>query len=140
MNESFYESYSLPSWHAGLTLYQFDNLEKQLKHRRKIAEIYTSELPDKIFMFNRKETREAVSTSSNLRFPIFIDNGRSDLVKMLQSHGIFLSDIWYTDVAPECPNAVSDSKIILNLPTHINVSEEDAKRIAGIINKWIQKT
>ncbi len=138
MNESFYETYSLPSWHASLALYQFGLLEKQLRHRRKIAEIYTSLLPGNIFMFNRKETHEAVLLSSSLRFPIFVEN-REDLVDKLKKNGAYLSDIWYTDVAPECPNAVKDSKIILNLPTHINVSERDAKRIADIINRWIKK-
>ena len=87
-------------------------------------------------MFPKDKTQKALSLSSNLRFPIFVDN-RSLLLNKLKKNGIFLSDIWYMDVSPDCPNAVIDSKIILNLPTHINVNEEDARRICSIINKWI---
>ena len=136
LNESFYDYYSLPRWYCKMVLYEFSRLNEQLVHRKKIANIYTSKLPNKVLMFNREKTKKAVSLSSNLRFPIFMDN-RSELIKKLKRHGIYLSDIWYTDVAPECPNAVADSKIILNLPTHINVSEQNAKRISYLINQWI---
>jgi len=138
LNESFYDYYSLPRWYCKMVLYEFSRLNEQLVHRKKIANIYASKLPDKIFMFDREKTKKVVSLSSNLRFPVFLDN-RLGLIKKLKKHGIYLSDIWYTDVAPECPNAVADSKIILNLPTHINVSEQNAKRISDLINQWIQK-
>lgn len=136
MNESFYNYYKLPSFYAMLANASFASLSNQLSHRRKIAEIYAMTLPDKIFMFDKDKTHEAISLSSNLRFPIFVDN-RSVLLNKLKKNGIFLSDIWYMDVSPDCPNAVGDSRIILNLPTHINVSEDDARRICSIINKWI---
>ena len=136
MNESFYNYYKLPPFYAMLANASFANLKNQLSHRRKIAEIYVSILPDKILMFSKDKTQEALSLSSNLRFPIFIDN-REDFIKALKKRGINVADIWYSDVAPQCPNAVMDSKKILNLPTHINVSEVDARRICSIINKWI---
>ncbi|OGH17071.1 MAG: hypothetical protein A3C30_02395 [Candidatus Levybacteria bacterium RIFCSPHIGHO2_02_FULL_40_18] len=138
LNESFYDYHSLPKWYCKMVLYEFSRLNEQLAHRKKIANIYASKLPNKVLMFDREKTKKAVSLSSNLRFPVFLDN-RLGLIKKLKKHGIYLSDIWYTDVAPECPNAVADSKIILNLPTHINVSEQNAKRISDLINQWIQK-
>lgn len=137
MNESFYDRYLLPNSHAALALYQFKSLDTQLNHRRKIAEVYISSLPENIFMFSLEKTKEVISLSSNLRFPIFIYN-RSELIRKLKNHGIYVSDIWYTDVAPENPNAVYDSKIILNLPTHINVTDRDAKQISLIINQWLK--
>ena len=73
----------------------------------------------------------------NLRFPIFVEN-RTMLVKFLKKHKVFISDIWYDSVAPECPSAVEISKNILNLPTHINVSKNDALKIAGFINIWLK--
>ncbi|MDZ4228123.1 MAG: hypothetical protein U1E54_02670, partial [Candidatus Levybacteria bacterium] len=71
------------------------------------------------------------------RFPIFIEN-RSSLIRYLKDSKIFVSDIWYDSVAPECPNAVKISHQILNLPTHINVSEKKAKRISEKINEWLR--
>ncbi len=137
MNESFYNYYKLPSFYAMLANASFANLKNQLSHRRKIAQIYASLLPDKIFMFPKEKTQEAVFLSSNLRFPIFIDN-REDLINSLKKRGINVADIWYSDVAPQCRNAVNDSKKILNLPTHINVSVRHAEIIAKEVNKWLR--
>jgi dTDP-4-amino-4,6-dideoxygalactose transaminase len=138
MDESYYEYYNLPPYYATLTNFAFSDLEKQLEHRKMIAHIYAAELPDNMLMFNREKTQEAVGLSSNLRFPIFVKN-RSNLVKKLRKSGVYVGDIWYHDVAPDCPNAASDSKIILNLPTHINTNESDARRISEIIEKWAIK-
>src|SRR3989344_4597560 len=137
MNQSFYDYYSLPNWHASLALYQFKHLDTQLNHRRKIAQIYVSLLPENILMFAKEKNKEAVSLSSNLRFPIFVEN-RSKLIRKLKDQGVYISDVWYTDVAPQCPNAVDDSKMILNLPTHINITEKDAKNISLIIIQWLK--
>lgn len=139
MNEAFYDYYNLPNWNAMLVAYQFTNLEKQLTHRRKIAQIYALSLPNKMLMYDREKTKTDVELSSNLRFPIFIDN-RQSLINYLEKHGFYMSDIWYQDVAPECPNAVEFAKKILNLPTHINVSESQAKKICELINQWKRKS
>ena len=137
MDESFYNFYKLPNWNAMLAWNEFHNLDKNLTHRKNVAKLYTSLLPDSIFMFNKKTTYEIVSLSSNLRFPIFLDN-RSGLIKSLKKQGVFVSDIWYTDVAPECPNAVGDAKIIVNLPTHRNVTKKDALHISQIITSCLK--
>ncbi len=135
MNPALYDFYALPNWHAQLALYQFENLEKQLNHRKSIAKIYNVLLPKKILL---EQVSKTMDFSSNLRFPILMNNRRS-LIVHLKENAVFVSDIWYDDVAPDCPNAARDSKIILNLPTHINVSEKDANRICDLINRWIQK-
>jgi dTDP-4-amino-4,6-dideoxygalactose transaminase len=122
-----------------MALIQFAHLKENLRHRQKIARIYASLLPEGILMLNKKETTDSVSFSSNLRFPIFVDN-RSGLIKKLAKHGVYVSDIWYHDVAPDCPNAIRISKRILNLPTHINVSEPDAKKISLLIKGWTQES
>ena len=136
MDESFYNSYELPSINAKLALIQYKNLKKQLLHRQHIAEIYLDKLPANLFMFDRKKTKAAVVHSTNLRFPIFLNN-RDELTNYLKRHKVFLSDIWYKDVAPDCPNAIADSRIILNLPTHRGVSQKDAQQIARRINLWL---
>ncbi len=141
MQKGLYDFYSLPNWYCNLALNEFKNLSKQLNHRKEIAKIYARNLNKKVLQ-TRIITK--INSSSNLRFPIFVENlsaGRQDrggLIKFLEKHKTFVSDIWYDDVSPECPNAVGISKKILNLPTHINVSEKDALAIAERINEWLK--
>ena len=136
MQKGLYNFYSLPNWYCNLVLFEFDNLPKQLNHRRKIAQIYAKNLNKKILNPN---IVARISISSNLRFPIFVEN-RKKLIQFLKESNIFISDIWYDDAAPECPNAVEISRIILNLPTHRNTTERDALRISERINEWLRLT
>jgi len=141
MQESLYNFYSLPNWYCNLAIIEFNKLEQQLNHRREIAEIYAKNLDKKI---SHSRILEKIALSSNLRFPIFVENlpaGRQDrnsLIEFLRKSKIFISDIWYDDVAPQCPNAAKISKTILNLPTHINVSDKDALKICERINIWLE--
>lgn len=134
MQEDLYDFYTLPNWYCNLALNEFKKLSEQLNHRKEIAKIYAKNLNKKILNSN---IINKISTSANLRFPIFVEN-RGNLIKFLRKHKIFVSDIWYDNVAPECSNAVKISKKILNLPTHINVSKKDALKIAEEINEWIK--
>jgi dTDP-4-amino-4,6-dideoxygalactose transaminase len=134
MRKGLYNLYSLPDWYCNLTLFEFRKLNQQLNHRKEIARIYAKKISKKILNSN---INSKISTSSNLRFPIFVED-RGDLIKFLKKDKIFVSDIWYFDVAPECPNAVKVSKKILNLPTHININKEDALKISERINKWLK--
>lgn len=134
MIEGLYDFYSLPNWYCNLALEEFKNLSKQLDHRRKIAEIYAKNLNKNILNSN---IVNEISFSSNSRFPIFVKS-RGELIKFLKKSKIFISDIWYDDVAPECPNAVRVSHQILNLPTHVNVAEKNAIEITERINVWLK--
>ncbi|MBI3088721.1 MAG: DegT/DnrJ/EryC1/StrS family aminotransferase [Candidatus Colwellbacteria bacterium] len=62
---------------------------------------------------------------------------------------VFVSDVWYdAPISPhkylhltnyqqgQCPLAEKIASRILNLPTHINVSEKEADRITELINQW----
>lgn len=134
MNESFYEKYSLPNWYAYLVLDGFNKLSKNLEHRKKIASIYNSILSKKVCS---KFIDEGIKLSSNLRFPIFVEN-RQGLINYLKKERVHVSDIWYDDVDETLPNCQIAANTILNLPTHINASEEDAKNIAQKINQWLK--
>jgi perosamine synthetase len=134
MNEGLYDYYSLPNWHCNLALNEFKNLSKQLNHRKEIAKVYAKNLNKKILNSNITKN---ISISSNLRFPIFVDD-RNILIKFLKKSKIFVSDILYDDVAPECPSAVDVSRKILNLPTHINVSKQQALKISERVNLWLR--
>lgn len=132
----------LSDLHAMLTLEEFRQLEKALSHRRDIARVYAENLPSQLFLGK-------FENSINLRFPILVKN-REVVLKKLENEGIYISDTWYdTPVGPkkyfkksgyrvgECPNSEKISKKILNLPTHKNVSEEDALKISQIITKFL---
>lgn len=135
----------LPGWYCKLIKDGFDNLENNLNHRKKIASIYSENINRNILSY--KLTKNILN-STNLRFPIIVKK-RSFLIKFLKERNIFVSDIWYdapispkkymsqTSYINQCPNSQKISEEILNLPTHINVSSEDALRISQLINKWL---
>lgn len=134
----------LQYWYANLALNSFSNLDKKIKHSKKIVEIYLSNLNEKIVS---KNILGNYDLSSNIRFPIFVNN-RNSLIKFLKENQIYVSDIWYdspvapsklmsrTNYADNCPESEKISKQIVNLPTHINVSVKEAERISALINKW----
>jgi dTDP-4-amino-4,6-dideoxygalactose transaminase len=130
----FYSFNNLPDWYANLAFGEYKKLIHQLIHRREIARVYAKNLNKKILS---KIIAEKIAASVNLRFPIFTKN-REDLIKFLKNKGVFISDIWYKDVAPECPKATAAAKLILNLPTHINISKNNAIKIAENINEWLK--
>jgi dTDP-4-amino-4,6-dideoxygalactose transaminase len=134
MQEGLYDFYALPNWYCNLALDMFKNLSEQLNHRREITKVYAENLNKDIL---EKKIVKNISLSLNLRFPIFVKN-RGELIKFLKKSKIFVSDIWYDDVAKDCPNAVEISKIILNLPTHINATKKDALKISERINLWLK--
>ena len=137
--------HELPAWYASLVNSSFDNLLSNLTHRKEISYIYAKSINPKIIS---PKIVNAVSSSANLRFPIFVNN-RTNLIKYLSDNQIYVSDIWYDGViAPkkylsltnyhnQCPNAEVASLEILNLPTHINISKKDAEKISRLINQWI---
>ncbi len=125
--------HDLPNWYCGLIKYQYANFERNLDHRKKIADIYKS------IVIN--------GLSGLIRFPILVKS-RKELVGYLKQHNVFVSDIWYdAPIAPkrylkntsyygQCKNSEFVSERILNLPTHINISESEARRVAGLIKTW----
>lgn len=134
MQEGLYAKYNLPNWYCNLALLGFKNLKKNLEHRRKIANLYKNLLDKKVLsetLINR------IDLSSNLRFSVFVEN-RGSLIKYFKNNDIYVADVWYDSVAPTCPNAQTTSQRILNLPTHINVSEKDARKISQKINLWLK--
>lgn len=129
-----------------LILYQFENLVNTLNHRKVIASMYAKFISPKILS---PKLVSQISYSTNLRFPIFVKK-REGLIKYLAESQIFVSDIWYdspispkkylpqTDYSGQCPNAELASEEILNLPTHINITEKDAEKISVLVNQWLQ--
>lgn len=77
-------------------------------------------------------------------------NERDKLIDYLKKQDIFVSDIWFdspiapksylqlTDYNYDCTNSEKTSSMILNLPTHRNIGEEDAKYIVDMVNEWVE--
>jgi len=132
-------------WSCNLAKEELDNLERNLNHRRKIAFIYARNINPKILL---SKLVENIPNSANLRFPIFVNN-RQSLINFLKKHNIFVSDIWYdapiapkkymqlTNYSHQCPNSEKVSEMILNLPTHKNVTEIEAEKVSQQINQWL---
>lgn len=137
---------TLPNWYCYLAFEEFIKLDEVLEHRRKIARVYVENIQRSILSSN---LTKSIAKSTDLRFPIFV-RSRQNLIKFLKKSGIHVSDIWYdapiapqkylslTDYKNQCPQSEIVSSMILNLPTHRNVSEEDAKRISEKVNLWLK--
>lgn len=131
LDEGFHQ---LPGWYCNLINSAFTNLQENLDHRRKIATLYEQNLNPKIIS---PKITSSINLSSNLRFPIFVNN-RDNLIKYLKQAGVYVSDIWYDDAPIQCPNAQLAAAAILNLPTHINISADQAGKISNLINQWLK--
>ncbi|MDD5605778.1 MAG: DegT/DnrJ/EryC1/StrS family aminotransferase [Patescibacteria group bacterium] len=138
-----YIDYELPSWHCQLILRQFQMLAQTMQHRRKLAKIYAQRL-DPHFLIPQPTNQ--IEQAACLRFPIWV-NGRDRLVNALRKNGFYLSDIWYdAPIAPrkylaktdyrngQCPQAEAMAEHIFNLPTHQNISVEQAKKLVTLVN------
>lgn len=138
--------YHLPHLNAQAALQSIKQLPKLQRHRTAVAEIYFHTLNTRVLL---NKNPESLVGATHLRFPIVVKN-RPQLVTYLRKHGVHVSDIWYdAPFAPKkymhlsdyregtCPRAEKMSAQILNLPTHINISPAQAKKIAQLINDWL---
>jgi len=134
----FYPS-KFPNALASLLLPQLKKLEKTIEHRRNISDIYRK-------LFHKKIQAQKHSTDHTyLRFTLFVEQPKA-VRSIAKNHGIFLGNWYDTVIAPKdidwsrtgyeqksCPNAESYAKKSVNLPTHIGITPESAKKIASLI-------
>ncbi len=133
----------LPVEYAKLALIQLDNLERQLKHRRKISHIYHQHLRSSL------ADKTLISRGTCLRYPFVVDDP-DKLANQLARKGFFLSDRWYQ--APvdcgrieclsvykqgTCPNAENLSNHIFNLPTHRDVKDTDVNDLSALLEDML---
>ena len=86
-----------------------------------------------------------------MRYSILIENHDTDkILKEARRKRIFLDDGWRkAPIVPldtkqekmgyifgSCPNAEKIAKNILNLPTHINISQKEAQKIVEFLKQW----
>ena len=137
----------MPGALAVLALHQFRKLEKFNNHRKQIARFYQKSISSR----NVIPVYDAVKTTNGggsifLRWSM-LSFARDRILKTARRQGIYLGD-WYASViAPadtdlekmhyiqgSCPKAEQVAKQIFNLPTHINISPKDARKIVEVLN------
>ena len=132
----------LPNALAILALNQFKKLEKFNKHRREIAKFYENELKNTKFILPLAKSKENIIPTF-MRYPILTDFDTDEILKEARKEKIYLDDGWRkTPIVPpdtnvskmnyifgSCPRAEKVAKTIVNLPTHINISQKDAQKI-----------
>jgi dTDP-4-amino-4,6-dideoxygalactose transaminase len=134
----------LPNSLACLAMGQLKDLKKINKHRKDLSGIYEKELKQ-IEEVDRFESGEG---NVLLRYPILVDD-RDELVDFLRQNNVYVGDWYTTPIAPVevdmgavgykkgfCPSSEDVCNRIINLPTHINVSEGDARGIIDLIRKY----
>jgi len=135
----------LPNALAILALNQFKKLENFNKHRKEIADFYYNELKDSSFELPPDpEDRKQVF----LRFTIKHSKAH-EIIKRAWQENLLIGDWYATPIAPHdtklekiqyilgsCPKAEKLSKETFNLPTHINISQKEAKKIIDFIKKY----
>lgn len=135
----------LPNALASLALNQFKKLERFNSHRKEIANLY-GELEGREFVlpFLGKEEGNVF-----MRYPLLVKNS-DKVLKEARKVKILLNDGWRKSsiVPPDtnvklmkyahgsCKNAEKVADEILNLPTHINISVEDAERIIDFLKDY----
>jgi len=138
-----------PNALATLALNQFRKLERFNKHRQKTASFYEKELKNTGFNLPLDKSQEG-RTPAFMRYPILTEKNTDKILKTARKRKIFLDDGWRkTPVVPPdtnidkmgyhwgtCPRVEKVAQNIVNLPTHINISQKEAKKIVDFFKKY----
>jgi len=141
----------LPGALALLASHQLEKLDKYNSHRQKTAQIYFQAFGEYLASNNKKllsfhlPPNPSDHQSVFLRFTLRRDNA-AQIIKKAWSKNLLLGD-WYRtpvdpfDTLPEtvgyqkgsCPRAEEFAGTMINLPTHINISENQARQIINFL-------
>lgn len=137
----------LPNGLATLALNQIKKIDKFNKHRRELAKIYQKEFSGTEFKF---PVLEKEKDPIYLRFPLTHSSAHEIIVKSW-SNNLLIGDWYRSPVAPydtnlkkvhyqkgSCPKAEELTLSTFNLPTHINISKEQARKITQFIKKQVK--
>ncbi|MFH0859385.1 MAG: aminotransferase class V-fold PLP-dependent enzyme [Patescibacteria group bacterium] len=136
-----------PNALAILALNQLKKLEEFNQHRKIIADFYRKELSGKNFILPFNKERIAIEPIF-MRYPVLVNFDTDYILKQGRKRNIFLDDGWRkSPVVPvytllekmnyqlgSCPKAEKVAQEIINLPTHINISQKEAQKIIDLIN------
>lgn len=138
----------LPNALAILALNQFQKLERFNRHRKEIAEFYKRNLKNRFLLPLSKENKARAPVF--MRYPVLADYDTDSILEKARKRKIFLDDGWRkSPIVPlntnlkkmnynlgSCPRAERIAKRVINLPTHINISKKEAKRIVNFLNDY----
>jgi dTDP-4-amino-4,6-dideoxygalactose transaminase len=132
----------LPNALAILALNQFRKLDKFNKHRKEIVDFYVKELSPLCFQLPTV-TKGDIFLRFTLKHPM-----AHKIIEKAWSENLLIGDWYTTAIAPHdtrleairyhagsCPMAEKLARETFNLPTHINISKNDAKIIIRFLNK-----
>lgn len=108
---------------AKLAYVQLLDADEINEHRKMITGIYRSSLST----FSYEEGNVL------LRFPIFVEK-KEELLKFMRANDVYLGD-WFS-LNDACITDMEISKKVVNLPTHINVTQEDAYNIIRLLQEF----
>ncbi|MBI2411065.1 MAG: aminotransferase class I/II-fold pyridoxal phosphate-dependent enzyme [Candidatus Kerfeldbacteria bacterium] len=134
--------FRLPNVIAEWALQQYSDLEIKNTHRKKLADMYQAAFAKQkeIQLPTIRESDEPIF----LRFPIQVSPAQAEiLLKKMRKEGILLGD-WYRHVIDpkdasltaaqytngSCPNAEETARRVVNLPTSIQTSKQQAENIS----------
>jgi perosamine synthetase len=122
---------------AALALRQLRRLDENLAHRRRIAEVYATHLAP---LGGGPPARDDADEPAFVRYPLRVPD-RAAAVRAIAPHAV--PGLWFTSVLEEaetpahggyrsstCPTAEDAARTLVNLPTHLRVTEDDAAIIA----------
>ena len=135
----------LPNALALLALNQFKKLDYFNQHRKQIARIYFEGLKNSSF-----ELPKTYPGRENVFLRFTVKHAQAhQIIRQAWKKNILLGDWYTTAIAPHdtraeklgyisgcCIGAEGLSKQVLNLPTHINISEKEAQKIISFLSKW----
>jgi len=136
----------LPNALAILALKQFDKLDRFYSHRKSISDFYYQQLKNTSFILPKEF---ADRKNALLRFTVKHSKAHEIIYEAWHKQNILVGDWYVTPIIPHdtdlksigyimgmCPVAERLSKVTLNLPTHINISQKDAEKIVGFLKKF----
>jgi dTDP-4-amino-4,6-dideoxygalactose transaminase len=127
----------LSNGQAALALRQLHRLDDNVAHRRRIARIYAEALEP--FGGDHPPTHDD-DRAALVRYPLRVPD-RDAAVRTIAPRAV--PGLWFTSVLEEaedpansgyehgtCPNAEEAARTLVNLPTHLRVTDADARMIA----------
>lgn len=133
----------MPGGLAILARNQLKKLDRFNAHRKEIARIYETGLSGMNIKLPLKRGK-----SIWLRYPIRVENSEK-IYEKLKREGILLGNWYKGTIMPvedlnvvgykkdSCPKAEFFSRKVLNLPTNIAIQPEDARKIVGLLKKYV---
>lgn len=132
----------LPHALAILALDQFKKVDKFNKHRKEIADFYRQELKET--NFELPADLEQIYLRFSVKYP-----KAHKIIRKAWRKNLLIGDWYTTAIAPHdtkldkmryvsgsCPKAEKLVKETLNLPTHINISKEEAQKVIKFLKNY----